>query len=66
MQFVFFGLLGTFGTPHSLSVFCAHNKPIEIYGAGFNKFKVHTKEINVYKKKNGSLFFLARICVFTI
>ena len=26
-------------------------KSIEIYGTGFNKFKVHTKQINVYKKK---------------
>ena len=26
-------------------------KSIEIYGTGFSRFKVHMKQINVYKKK---------------
>ena len=26
-------------------------KSIEIYGTGFSKFKVHTKQIKLYKKK---------------
>ena len=26
-------------------------KSIEIYGTGFSKFKVHTKQIELYKKK---------------